>query len=262
MSEIEKSIVEATSRLLPEIYSDAFAPTMKQIGKIGEDALKTFRLILFPLQYSSALQDRLAQYIDEAIRKVPEHRLIAPPQSMTIQVCERLRTFDETEDFRLLYINLLARMMDRERVVEAHPAFVNIVAQLAPDEVLVIKQFGVLIGNDPHGRLMVSERTNKRRRDFDFTQTKLRIEERNADPTFNQTLLGFCAVPEELSQPDLFFVFLEHLVSLGIVEFTNESILSILAREAHDRHPGLEFHCLQLTKFGQLFHRACVAAEA
>ena len=261
MPDVEKAIVEAASKLLPEVYSDALASAMKQIGHIGEDALKTFRLVLFPLQYTGALQDRLAQYIDEAVRKVPEHRQIAPQQSMTIQVCEKLRNFTEQEEFRSLYINLLARMIDRERVGEAHPAFVNIISQLAPDEVLVIKQFARVIETDVHGRLMVSIRKGARR-DLSFAEAKSRIGERNEDPELDRSLLTFCLVPEEILQPELFFVFQEHLLSLGIVEFTNESKLYVLGHEAQIRHAGLEFHCLQLTKFGKLFHRACVAAEA
>ena len=265
MPDVEKAIVEAASMLLPEVYSDALSSAMKQIGHIGEDALKTFRLILFPLQYTSALQDRLAQYIDEAVRKVPEHRLVAPPQSMTIQICEKLKTFDEREEFRSLYINLLARLIDGERVGEAHPAFVNVISQLAPDEVCVIKQFAKIVDSKYHGRLMVSVRTETRngprRRDLSLSEAKSWID-RRVDNVDSRLLLSLCLVPEEISQPEMFFVFQEHLVSLGIVEFTNESKLHVLGKEAQTRHLGLEFHCLQLTKFGQLFHRACVAAEA
>lgn len=260
MSDVEKAIIESASTLLPEVYSDALSLSMKQIGHIGEDALKTFRLILFPLQYTGALQDRLAQYINEAVRKVPPERQIAPQQSMAIQVCERLRTFDEKEEFRSLYINLLARMIDRERVGEAHPAFLNIISQLAPEEVLVIKQFARVVANDLYGRLMVSIRTDMRR-DLSFTEAKSRICERNDDSEFDRSLLNLCLVPEELSQPELFFVFVEHIQSLGIVKFTNESKLYGVGYEAQTRHPGLEFHCIQLTSFGELFHRACIEAE-
>ncbi|WP_211960885.1 Abi-alpha family protein [Cupriavidus plantarum] len=37
-------------------------------------------------------------------------------------------------------MNLLSRGMDRERVGEAHPAFIQIVGQLAPDEAVLIEQ--------------------------------------------------------------------------------------------------------------------------
>ena len=261
MDETQRALIKAVAQLAPQIYSDALSTAMKQVGHIGEDALKTFRLILFPLQFTGALQDRLASYINDAVRKVPEDRRIAPQESMAIQICEKLRTYSEEETFKTLYINLLARAIDRERVGEAHPAFVNIAAQLAPDEVNVIRQLAEVVEADLIGRLMVSTRTDPRR-DLTYTEAKSKIESKKAMPEFNDTLLRLCVVPEKLAQPELFFVFLEHLISLGIAEFSNDSHLAGYASMAKKKHPGLEFHCIQLSKFGGLFHSACVAAEA
>ena len=262
MGEVEQVFLSAAEKLAPEVYSDALTSAMKQIGHIGEDALKTFRLILFPLQFTGALQDRLARYIDEAVRKVPEERRVVPQQSMTIQICEKLRTYGEEEDFRSLYINLLARTMDRERVGEAHPAFVNIVTQLAPDEVGVIQQLAEIVEKGTFGRFHVSTRYDDVRRDLTYSEAKAGIEQRDADPALRDLLLKFCVVPERLVQPDLFFVFLEHLVSLGIVQYSNDSSLHKYALMAEKVHLLLQFHCIQLSKFGALFHNACVAVEA
>ena len=37
-----------------------------------------------------------------------------------------------------LYLNLLARAIDKERCDEAHPAFVTIIEQMSPDEAMVM----------------------------------------------------------------------------------------------------------------------------
>ncbi|HEY8037673.1 MAG TPA: hypothetical protein VIF37_19010 [Methylobacter sp.] len=55
-------IVTALPEVAKAIYSDIVSSTLQEIGKIGVDAVKTFRLALFPLQISAALQDRLALY--------------------------------------------------------------------------------------------------------------------------------------------------------------------------------------------------------
>lgn len=261
MSEVEKAILEVASEVVPEAYGDALSPAMKQIGLLGEDAMKTLRLVLFPLQFTGALQDRLANYLAEAVRQVPPDRLVAPQQSMTIQVCEKLRTFDEKEEFKALYINLLARMIDRERVGEAHPAFINVLSQLAPDEIIVVKQMAQAINPNYQGRLIASLRVGERK-EISRAEAEKKLNELETDPELRDLTISLCLDFEEVSQPDLFPVFVEHLWNLGIIEYTNESSTFSVAERAKNKEAKLEFHCLRFTKFGELFHRACVAAEA
>jgi hypothetical protein len=40
------------------LYGDAVSGPAKEVGKLGTDAMKTMRLLLAPLQVTSALQDR------------------------------------------------------------------------------------------------------------------------------------------------------------------------------------------------------------
>lgn len=261
MSDAEKALLEVATEVLPKVYDDALSSAMKQVGLLGEDAMKTLRMVLFPLQFTGALQDRLANYIAEAVQKVPSNRLIAPQQSMAIQVCERLRTFDEKEEFKALYINLLARMIDRERVGEAHPAFINVLSQLAPDEIIVVKQMAESIHPDYQGRLVASLRVGERR-ELNRTEAELMLIEVKTEPELIELTLSLCFDCAELSQPELLPVFIEHLWNLGIIEYTNETSIYSIAEKAKNKEAKLEFHSLRFTKFGKLFHKACVEAEA
>jgi hypothetical protein len=45
--------------LLNKVYDDAVSPSAKQIGRLGEDVIKTARLLLSPLQVTAAVGDRL-----------------------------------------------------------------------------------------------------------------------------------------------------------------------------------------------------------
>ncbi len=47
-----------------KLYDDALSPSVKQLGKLGEDAMKTARLILAPLQLTAAWQDRFAAMVE------------------------------------------------------------------------------------------------------------------------------------------------------------------------------------------------------
>ena len=64
----------------------------------------------------------------------------------------------------------------------------------------------------------------------------------------------------EIAQPNLFLTFLKHLVSLGIVEYTNTERLEdeTLKDFGNCMAPRI-FFCVKLTMFGRLFFNACVA---
>jgi hypothetical protein len=62
--EITALVKAVPAEVAKEAYGDAASGILKQVGKLGEDCLKTFRLALFPLQYAAAYQDRLAAHID------------------------------------------------------------------------------------------------------------------------------------------------------------------------------------------------------
>ncbi|WP_175698458.1 Abi-alpha family protein [Burkholderia ambifaria] len=113
---------------------------MKETGKFGEDVIKTLRLALFPLQYLATYQDRLARHLRRSIDRVPEERRTVPIEALALPIVEQLKFHDEKSVVGQMFVNLLARAMDRERVGEAHPAFVQIVGQLAPDEAVLIRQ--------------------------------------------------------------------------------------------------------------------------
>ncbi|MEC5387163.1 Abi-alpha family protein [Uliginosibacterium sp. H3] len=240
--------------LVREIYTDGAKNTLQEASKIGVDAVKTIRLALFPLQFTAAFQDRLAAYIDRAIRQVPEENRVAPRESLVLPIAERLRFQEEDSAISNLYVNLLSRGMDRERLGEAHPAFVNIVTQLAPDEVLLLEQlssFEYLIY-------------------FRFRNERIAVLKAESDsfvglmPVADSTkkfLVDRSVVPEALAQPTLFLTFLEHLVSLGLVEYDNEPRRVGELQFVRLAYPEAAYFCIKLSQFGKLFHKACVQAN-
>lgn len=256
--------LKVAPELAKAVYSDAVAGTLRQVGKIGEDVAKTVRLALFPIQFTAAVQDRLATYIDESIRKVPESRRTAPPQSMFLDVCERLRNCDPAELSAKLYVELLARSMDKERIGEAHPAFVQVVWQLAPDEVAIIQ----LLGSEFAGEENKYDHVYARHPD-DLTQTFSRTQvtrlvrdrlrnEASQDADMLRRIEDRCFDQDRLAQPEIFATFLQHLVSLGLVEYSSDAWLG--GRGWELLKPDALVHCIRLSPFGRLFYRACASS--
>lgn len=231
--------------VIKEIYSDAVSPAMREFGKIGEGALKVAHLALFPIQYGAYLQDRLARYLTSALEKVPEERRTAPRDAIMPPVAEKLRHQDEDGNpIAALYVSLLARAMDRERVGDAHPAFVHLIGKLAPDEVLILGQLS-------ERRYRVFYRMATGQPALMREQVPRLLQRVQLSDIVNRELLGAAVLPEALAQPELFLTFLEHLVALGIAEYTNQ-IKSEDAKWVTTSFLGFEHYHVRL------LHRACV----
>jgi len=246
--------VELIKAISPEVakaaYDDAISPALKETGKIGQDLVKTLRLVFFPLQYTSVLQDRLAKHLCKSIDQVPEHRRISPVESLALPIAEQLKFHDDQSIVGDMFVSLLARAMDSERIGEAHPAFVQIIGQLAPDEAVLIQQIAAA---KPSAYMRPPQKSavvlHKDERLALINASALLDNQKNH-------LEGIVVCPEELVQPELVYTYIEHLVSLGIVEYTNDPW--------NDTFKGVkcidfDFWFIRLNGMGTLFHRACLS---
>jgi len=239
-------------KVIEDVYSGAVSETLKEASKIGVDLVKTVRLVLLPIQYGAMLQDRLARHIRSSINRVPPANRVAPVESLSLQIADRLKFQEEGSPLTEMYLNLLARAMDKERASEAHPAFVQVIGQLAPDEALLIEQ---LSSADPSAYI--------RRKGNDAVMLEVDRAEAVDQAQFaddSKKLLKTLFVrPEDLTQPSLLYTYIEHLVSLGLVAYTNDHQWASKYRTVKTSMPGVDFWFIRLNGFGQLFHQACLA---
>lgn len=69
---------------------------------------------------------------------MPIERQIEAAPSIAGPVLFALRFMEDDNPVTELFLNLLKRAIDRERVHEAHPAFPRIIEQLEPDEAVIL----------------------------------------------------------------------------------------------------------------------------
>ncbi len=82
---------------------------------------------------------RFERYLERIAAKVPEDRRIEAHPQIAGSVFAGLEYVEETGINAELFLNLLARAIDRERVSEAHSAFAQIIiCQLSPDEAMIL----------------------------------------------------------------------------------------------------------------------------
>lgn len=207
-------------------------PAAEHTGQLLSDVVKTIQLALAPLQFLGAYQDRLRNFIDNSVRRVPEEKRVPPALQILGPIIENIRYEPEGTPIDAMFSELLSCSMDRDRVHDAHPAFPFVIKQLSADEAKILaslngKSFTYMYS------LEFKENTSK----FASETRKVEIDE------FPRDGLTF---PENLS------FYFEHLDKLG------------LYTRVHDRDiqtsKGIEFYYKNcLTEFGQRFVTACIS---
>jgi hypothetical protein len=79
-------------------------------------------------------EDTFPLEMGEKVADIPEGNLITPQASIAVPALQGLSYSFEEPSLKDLYLNLLATASDNRRVDQAHPAFAEIIKQLAPDE--------------------------------------------------------------------------------------------------------------------------------
>jgi hypothetical protein len=110
--------LEEIAKALPikEIYQDAAQPAVKQVGQALEKTIKTARFVLAPVEYIAAQHVRWERYLERISEKVPEENLIEADPQIAGPVFENLRYAKENSLIAEMFLNLLARAIDKERV--------------------------------------------------------------------------------------------------------------------------------------------------
>jgi len=129
--------------LLKDIYSDLLKPGVKQVGKSLETVFGLGNTILLPLtllneKASIILRKNLDKYREE-IQDILEEDLAQVPPEIGVPIIEKL-TYVSDYELSALYVNLLAKASTVHTNALAHPGFVNIINNLCPDEVIVLKE--------------------------------------------------------------------------------------------------------------------------
>jgi hypothetical protein len=261
-----RGILEATP-----IYQDALQPAAKQVGKALETVGKTVNVALAPIGALiwgyEKIRDWLVPALEARLAATPPARIITPSPTVAGPAIEALRFAGHEESLRDLYANLLATAMDADTAHTAHPAFVEILAQLTPDEARLLAH----IAEAPTIKLAVINLTS-------------RIVASDSQSTYQggeSVLKRFSTLGEEAgcAFQDLTTSYLDNLERLGILHtdemahWTGEKAEAVYAAlEQHpkvrglctqiegamDRTPEIDRGLIRITALGRQFIGACV----
>lgn len=143
MNNMSRETVEKVAEEVAlEVYKDALQPSVKPIGEVLGFIPRTIRLWLSGwekwLMNGEASVRMTAEAIEEKIKQIPEDKVVEPEAYVAVPAIQQLAYCQNNPDLRELYANLLVSSMNADKKWQVHPAFVDIIKQLSPDEARMI----------------------------------------------------------------------------------------------------------------------------
>jgi hypothetical protein len=236
MTELVEKVAEEIAKKLPveRVYDDVASGAAKQTGIILTDLVKTVRLALAPFQLTAAFQDRLETFIEKSVRQVPVEQRIPPAPQILGPILEGIRYEPEGSEIEAMFIELLSRSVDRDRVNEAHPSYPIVIKQLSTDEARII----TLLKGPVYDYVFV--------RPLDPSQVRFGPQEVEVD-----------SFPiDQLQFPNNLGFYFQHLESLSLAHIQQVGLQEPIKLDG--TQTGIRVRCkYKLTELGLHFARAC-----
>lgn len=142
-NEITKGIIDKADGVLVEVYKDALSPAVKPIGEILSFLPRTVKVAFNGVEKWLINKEETlrltAESVREKIKAIPEEKLVEPEPYVAIPAMQQLSYCVNNEELRELYANLLVSSMNADKKWQVHPAFVDIIKQLTPDEAKFVR---------------------------------------------------------------------------------------------------------------------------
>ncbi len=142
-----KATIDAVTGLAKAVpvYQDMAQPVAKELGKSLETLGRAINVALYPVSGLVWGFERIKDFLDAKLasnlKDVPPENIISPKPNVAGPAIEALRFTGHEESLSDMYANLLAAAMDKSTADGAHPAFVEVIKQLTPDEAKLIGYF-------------------------------------------------------------------------------------------------------------------------
>ncbi len=203
--------VAAVAKEVP-IYQDALQPAAQEIGKALGTVAKLVNVALAPVSglvwgYEQ-IREFTATKVAEKLKDVPREKIVTPSPHVAGPAIEALRYTGHEESLSEMYASLLATAMNKDTIQKAHPAFVDIIKQMTPDEAKIVRGFAAsesinplisVQASIPNKTLMDGHTTELR--NFSQIGHRAGCEFMHLVPAYldNLVRLGLCEIPEGTS---------------------------------------------------------------
>lgn len=142
-----RDVVDAVTGIAKAVpvYQDVLQPAAQELGKALQTVAKIVHVALAPVSSLvwgyDQIKDFVSTKVADRLKNVPPENIVTPKPNVAGPALESLRYTGHESSLSDLYANLLAASMDKTTASGAHPAFVEIIKQLTPDEAKLVGLF-------------------------------------------------------------------------------------------------------------------------
>lgn len=255
--------VAGVAKAVP-IYQDVAQPAAQEIGRALHTVAKSVHLALAPVSALiwgyDQVKDFVATKVAERLKDVAPGNIVTPKPNVAGPALEALKYTGHEEALSDMYANLLASAMDKNSAAGAHPAFVEIIRQLTPDEAKIVSLFPI---PQPYPLVDVS------------AVYKNPTAEKSGGYLVRRSYSNIAAMAG-CEFPDLFPSYLDNLCRLGLAEVpalfrytgpgvyepleNSDEIREVVESVGKDpeRYAQIDRKGMRITSLGMQFARVCV----
>ncbi|MDD2192433.1 MAG: DUF4393 domain-containing protein [Bacteroidales bacterium] len=144
MDELQQEIAREISKQVPlkEVYEDFVEPTVKSTGQLVGLVPRAINAALQPLhiwilnkEYNIAETKKL---LEVKLENVSADSITSPEAYIAIPALQAISYCKDNYWLRNVWANLLAGSMNKDIKKHIHPAYIEIIKQLSPDEVKIL----------------------------------------------------------------------------------------------------------------------------
>lgn len=252
-----KEIVQSPV-IIKEIYGDLAKPGVQQAGKALSTIIGLGNTVLWPVTLLNektkiALEANLEKYRNK-MKDIPQEEVCEVAPEVGVPISEKI-SYVSNSELSEMYVELLAKASQKQKVNVAHPSFVNIISSISPDEAILIKAVRHMPG-------------------IPFIEVRL-TKKKNEWKTINAMMPGIPCLGD-LQFPSNINAYVSNLEGLGVfqvrqdVYMVGENIYEPLEKHARKKHTLLEEPAegfeitfkrgkIIITSFARLFMNACFA---
>lgn len=244
------------------IYQDAIQPAAQEVGKALGTVAKLVNVALAPVSALvwgyEQIREFTATKVAEKLKDVPPEKIVSPSPNVAGPAIEALRYTGHEESLSEMYASLLATAMNEDTIQKAHPAFVDIIKQLTPDEAKIVRGFATsqainpiisILASGPNKSL--SDGHHVELRNFSQIGQRAGCEHIQLVPAYLDNLIrmGLCEIPDGLSYSN--DVWYSPLINHPVIISTIENL------KTQNRETEIKKTVLIVTDFGRQFAQAC-----
>lgn len=125
------------------IYQDAVQPAAREVGRGLQVVARAVNAALAPVEGLiwgvEKIRDFVREKISAKLENVPAEDIQPPKPHVGVPTIDALRYTGSEPALSEMYANLLAISMDKKTAHQAHPAFVDIIKNMSPDEARIMR---------------------------------------------------------------------------------------------------------------------------